>query len=251
MVARAGRSTSGPQRLERGEIRCARASRGLLVLIAALLSCVGVAAVCPTRVAAQDASSFYFAGGLGRIATRYHPAYDNVVTGAANDFTNKADGLEAHFALGRDVFRADRVSLAVEASASVNDENWSLFIPPEPAVLDFRLPYALALNAIPEIAITDRLGIAVLAGGGFGRVHEVKTSPTTSAYDYDELEPFLSLGGEIALGLTSRTDVFVRYRHHRYSTYKWDSTSPSGGLVEHVRDNPRSHAFWMGVAARF
>lgn len=210
----------------------------------------GLCVAVPSAAVAQQ-SDWYLAGGLGRIATRYHPAYDNLITGEADNFTNKADGLEAHFALGRDFFSRDRLSLAIEASASVNDENWSLFIPPEPAVLDFRLPYAILVSALPELAITKRLGITAQVGGGLGRIHEVKTSPTTSSYDEDELVPLLGVGGGLSVAATERVELFVRYRHLRYSSFEWDSQSPTGGVVEHVRDTPRSHAFWMGVAARF
>jgi opacity protein-like surface antigen len=218
-------------------------------LIVALL--VGGALSVAVPASAQNAGASWFAGvGVSRLNVEFRPYYTYYAGGEPDEYVNKADGVEVEVLAGRRHRLSDRFSLTVQGSAAFNGVTWELSIPEEPAELEYSLPYRFALSVAPEVHF-GRMSVYADLGGGLGRVRQLKTSPDSSTYDVDRMRPTLNIGAGIKVSASSSTDVYAHVGHVRHSSHEFDSFTPSGVLVEHVKDSPRATSFTFGLIRRF
>ncbi len=206
---------------------------------------------------AQDEGTQWYAGvGAGRLNADFRPYYTYYAGGTPDQFENEAHGLQVEVLAGWRHRLSNRWSLAVEGSAAFNSFEWSLSIPSEPAELAYSLPYRFAISVVPEVQL-GRLSVYADVGGGMGRVHELKTSASSSTYDYDKMRTTLNVGGGIRVKASSSVHVFAHVGHVRYASLEFDSVTHAGGnpspvtLVEHVKDSPRATGFTLGITKRF
>ena len=201
---------------------------------------------------AQDEKTAWYAGvGLGRLNTRFQPDYTFVLGGDPQQFDNKADGLQVDLIAGRRHRLNDRFSLAYQGAVGINGFKWSLSIPSEPADLRYSLPYTVIASAIPEVHVRGIVSVFGEPGAGLGRVREIKTSPSSSAYDYDALRGALTVGAGLRVKVYPKADVFAQYRQVRYARFGYDTFNSAGVHIEHVEDAPRANGFSFGVTTRF
>ena len=212
--------------------------------------------VASPAMAQADGAQWYAGVGAARMNADFRPYYTYYAGGTPDQFENKAHGLQLEFLAGRRHRLSERWSLSVEASAAANSFTWSLSIPSEPSELEYSLPYRFAMSVVPELQL-GRLSVYADVGGGLGRVHELKTSPSSSTYDYDKMRATLNLGGGIRVKASDSIHVFAHVGHVRYASLEFDTFSHAGGnpspvtLVEHVKDKPRATAFTVGLTKRF
>lgn len=213
---------------------------------------LGLFLMLATPALAQGGNAAWYAGaGLGRMDTRFEPFYTFVNGTPPEQFENKSNGLQLDLIVGRRHRMNDRFSLGYQGVLNLNRVEWSLSIPSEPAELRYSLPQAVIGSVVPEVRLTEVVSIFGDLGGGFGRIREIKTSPATSSYDYDKWKPALAVGGGIRVRVSHRADVFAQYRHTGYSSVEYDTFSPTGAQVEHVKDKPRARGFVIGITTNF
>lgn len=214
-----------------------------------LFVCVLVSAATPAS-AQDDGSGWYAGAGAGRLNTDFRPYYTYYAGGTPDQFENEAHGLQLEFLAGRRHRLSNRWSISLEASAAFNSFEWSLSIPEEPAELEYSLPYRVALSVVPE-AHFGRLSVYAGVGGGVGRVHQVKTSPSSSTYDIDRVRPTLNLAGGVRVRMSSAWSAFAHLGHVRYAKVETDTFTPANVRIEHVTDKPRATGFTVGIIKRF
>jgi hypothetical protein len=215
-------------------------------LISALMC--GLLLSVATPALAQD--SWFGGVGVGRLNTDFRPYYTYYSGGTPDQFENEAHGLQVEVMAGRRRQVSERFSLALQASASFNSFNWSLSIPSEPAELKYSLPYQLAVSVAPEVHF-GRVSVYADLGGGMGRAEQVKTSPSSSTYDYNKMRATLNVGGGIRIKASGGASVYAHVGHVRYSGYEFDTFTPSKVRVEHVKDAPRATGITVGITKRF
>lgn len=201
--------------------------------------------------AQNDKTTWYAGAGVGHLYTRFEPAYTFLNGDAPQQFENKADGLQVDLLAGRRHRINNRLSFGYQGSVGINSVEWSLSIPSEPAALRYSLPYTILGTAIPEVHFTKMVSVFGEAGGGVGRAREIKTSSTSSAYNYDSLRGALALGGGVRVAVHPKADVFARFQQVRYSSFEYDTFNAAGVHIEHVQDAPRANGFSIGVTTRF
>ncbi len=200
---------------------------------------------------AQDPPAVWFVGaGVGQLNAEFRPYYTYYGGGTPDQFENTADGFEGQILAGRRYRVTDRVFIALQGTVALSSASWSLSIPEEPADLEYSLPYRLVLSVAPEVAL-GRVTLMADVGGGMGRVHQLKSSPSSSTYDFDRVRPVLSVGAGIRVAATRAIDLFAHVGHARFSEHAFDTFTPSGVRVEQVTDRPRATGFTVGVIRRF
>jgi len=218
------------------------------LVIAVVAAVFGV----PSTSSAQGIESSWYAGGaLGHTAERFMPHYTSYVGDTPSTFENDANGLAVDLLVGRRIGLSRVWSFALQGAASFNRFAWSLSIPAEPATLDYSLPYAFAVSAAPELHIGSVLVVYADAGIGTGRVRETKTSVTASAYDFDQMQPLVSVGGGVKIALGARAEAFARVGQRRYREHAFDTFTPANVKTEHVTDAPRATSVTVGLTTRF
>ncbi len=207
-------------------------------------------------MAQGEKPSWYAGVGAGGLNTDFQPYYTYYAGGTPDQFENEARGFQAEILAGRRRRLSDRWSLSVEGSAAFNSFKWTLLIPDEPAALEYSLPHRFAVSVVPELQL-GRFSVYADLGGGMGRVRELKTSPSSSTYDYDKMRATLNVGGGIRVLAAANLHVFAHVGHVRYASVEFDTFLQPGGslppvtLVEHVKDSPRATGFTLGVTKRF
>ena len=201
----------------------------------------------PAAAAAQG----YVGVGLGVGQLRFEPYYTYYRGGTPDKFDNRTTGLKIDLIGGQRFAVGGPFSLDWRGTFGVNRQEWTLVLVDEPASFEYSLPYTLVVSAVPEVRVSSLVSVFGGIGGGVGRVREIKESPTTSAYDYQAFRGVVMLSGGMRIQSSASTEVFAQYDHLRYSTFEYDTFTPAGDRIEHVRDAPRAHSVSFGVAIRF
>ena len=79
----------------------------------------------------------------------------------------------------------------------------------------------------------------------------MKTSPSSTAYDYDKLRPALTLGGDFAIGVSSGLEIYARVSKLRHADSEFDTFTPANVRIEHVTDSPSATSLTVGIIRRF
>jgi opacity protein-like surface antigen len=199
--------------------------------------------------AADDKSSF---AGIALTAQqiRFNPHYTFYDGSDPGQFDDRANGVEVRVFAGQRFRSGSRFAMAWQGMLAMNGFDWSLSLPSEPAKFRYALPYTLLASAMPEVRLG---GVSVFGevGGGVGRVHEIKTSPSSSTYDHEAFSGVLAVGAGVRLKLSERIDALAQYQYSRYHAFEYDTLDSAGAKVEHVRDAPRPRGVSFGIAARF
>jgi hypothetical protein len=204
-----------------------------------------------TPAAAQNGTAGWYAGaGIGRLDIDFEPYYTYYAGGTPDQFHNEANGLEIEFRIGRQYRLSDRWSLSLEGNGALNRVRWSLSIPEEPAELEYSLPYRFAFAAVPALHL-GRVSVGAAVGSGLGRVHQMKTSPSSSAYDYDTLRPAFSVGGDVGIRVSPGLEIYARMSRLRHLESEFDTFAPGNVRVEHVTDSPWATGVTVGIIRRF
>ncbi len=214
-----------------------------------LLSFVAVLCLA-TPALAQEASSWYAGVALSRTQVRFEPTYF-VAGDPPQTFIDREAGWQGDVLAGWRHSVTDRVSLGYHGLVTVSDVAWSLFVPEEPAHLEYSIPYTVAAVVAPAMRLSPALDVFAEIGVGAGRVNEFKTSPVLSSYDYDEMRAALIFGVGAAVSVAERAALVVTYRHARYAGFEYDTLSPGGVVLEHVEDIPRTHGVSFGFTVGF
>ncbi|MGE0703276.1 MAG: outer membrane protein [Vicinamibacterales bacterium] len=215
-----------------------------------LLSLVAVLFLANPAFAQEPSSSWRAGVALSRTQVRFEPTYF-VAGDPPQTFIDREAGWQGDVVAGWRQAITDRVSLGYQGLLTVSDNAWSLFVPEEPAHLEYSIPYTIAAIVAPAIRVAPGVGVFAEVGVGAGRVKELKSSPVMSSYDYDEMRAALIVGLGAAFTVTDRADLVVTYRHARYAGFEYDTFGPGGAALEHVEDIPRTHGVSFGFTVGF
>ncbi len=198
----------------------------------------------PALAAAQD-HAWYVGGSVSAQGTRFTPRLtyydgDELDVGNTDEFVNRATGPQLNLLAGQRFRLGRRFSLAYQGAIGVNWFEWTLSLPDEPAELRYALPFTALLTVVPEVHLGDRVAVFGEFGGGTGRVREIKTSPTSSAYDVRVFRPVVAGGGGLRFTINDRIDAFLQYQHLWYSSLDFDTFTAAGERSERIDDAPRA-----------
>ncbi len=204
----------------------------------------------PATAAGQE-TTWYAGGGLAVENIRFEPYYTVYNADTPSQFDDRATGRQVNLMVGQRVPVARRVSLGWQATLGVNGFHWTLSLPEEPARLEYSTPFAVVVSAVPEVDLGGGVSVFGAIGVGTGRVHELKTSLSTSAYDYNHFRPVGAFGAGVRIRVMPPVNLFGRYDWVRYASFGFDTFDPAGVRIEHVRDAPRPRGATFGVLFRF
>ncbi|MGE0450970.1 MAG: outer membrane protein [Vicinamibacterales bacterium] len=206
----------------------------------------------PPAAHAQEASGWYAGAQAGWQQIRFQPRYTFLLGGDdPTRFDNRQAGVQWDVLVGRRSVLSRGWALSIEGGVGFNRTKWELEIPDEPAALEYTMPYDVRVAIVPERRVSGRVAVFGSVGAGAGRVHEVKTSPSTSLYDVARTRPMLVAGGGLKVAVSTRAQLRVEYRVRQLARFEFDSVDPAGRPVEHIEDRPRSHAISAGVTFGF
>lgn len=199
---------------------------------------------------AQD-SAWNAGVALSYTEKQFEPLYETFDGEPPQRFIDHESGWQGDFAAGRRFVLNDRFAIGAQAMLLANTFAWELTIPEEPSEFEYSIPYTVVGSVVPTVRIGSITSVFAEVGAGVGRVKENKESPIDSSYDFDEIRGVLALGAGLAVALTDRIDIVGAYRHGRYAGFEFDTHDPSGAVVEHVQDAPRTHGVSVGISWQF
>ena len=205
-----------------------------------------------TMAGAGDLGSWYVRGGGGYVEHKFEPGYIDVgETEVSSRFTDMAYGMEASFAAGYQFKLIEKLSLAVQLRGGINDAEWTLDLPDEPAHFVYEIPYTYTFSLVPAVELVAGLGVFAEVGVGQGYIHQEKDSPADSSYDECDWRTAYTWAAGLTYKAMDRWSVFVEYRKSCYDDYTFDSHFPDGTLAETISDEPSSEIYSAGVSYEF
>ena len=211
----------------------------LIVAVLGLACCGGAAWAGTWSVSAEG----------GYVIHDFEPHYTFTGDRADRDFENRAHGAELRLAGVYDIELHERVTLGLSAYAGANDAEWTLKTD-EPASLTYDIPYTFGICATPSISLVGGLSVFAELGIGQGLVHQEKTSPVSSHYDYEEWTTSYSLAAGLRYVLTENLSVFALYRSTTYEDFSYRTHLPDGTHHETITDEPETTTVSGGVLIR-
>jgi opacity protein-like surface antigen len=197
------------------------------------------------------AGQWYAGADIGYVENDFEPAYVFASERAPLSYVNESDGAELGLYVGCAQQVAGRLSVAGQFRATLNNVEWTLSLPEEPATFCYEIPYTLGLSVLPTLQITDSIWIFGELGLVSGRVREEKTSSVRSSYDFDEARGGTVFGCGVGYNVTEEVTMSLQYRVTSYDSFSYRTFLPNGDWEETITDNPSTASYSLGCTYRF
>jgi opacity protein-like surface antigen len=207
---------------------------------------------------AEAAAQWYAGAEAGLCFATFRAKYDFKI-GTPDSYVNHASGFEAGVLLGYDLRLNRTLTLGLEFVSATNRARWEMETfdvyqgTPKGGAshLAYEIPWHVGAAAVLKVRILPRLALRAEAGLGRGKIREIKTSLTSTNYEFDDWVPYLGAGAGLEWRFSRRLELVGRFTWVEYGSFSYTSRFPDGELWETISDQPSAVSLRIGMNYRF